>query len=347
MAYGLFWNDGVHFDLHERKMKFFWVGNNTGNLVFIRALKDILHPKVFPLWDVDSGAFRDDPEVTHYVTTELIWLTENTVYPHVWKMLSAIGDKPLVPISVGVHSRTESTKLAIAPDTVKLLRTISERATLGVRGEYTAAVLERLGIINLQIIGCPSLYCGLDPTLRIDKAPFREDMKAVCNFRTFYGKLNPTECEFLTFAANRKLPFVEQTQQELTLLNCQNNEPQFRYFDAWLKEQTHVFYEIEPWVEWLRQFDFSMGSRFHGNVLAIMNGIPALTMVIDGRMQEMTKYFRLPTLDVKDFSLDRPLSYYYDLADFTEFNRVYPQRLATFLDFLHRNGLKEVARCRR
>ncbi len=341
MAIGLFWNDNVHFDMHDWPMKFFWVGNNTGNLVFIRALKDIFHPRVFPLWDVDSGAFRDDPEVTHYITTELIWLTENTTYPHVWKMLDGIGDKSLIPISVGVHSRTESTKIPLHPDTVKLLRTISERAVLGVRGEYSAAVLERLGILNLKIIGCPSLYYGMDDTFRIDKPAFREDMRAAVNFRTFYGSLRPAECEFLTFAANRGLPFVEQTRQELTIENCQYNQPQFEYLSAWLKEKKQVFFEIAPWVEWLRQIDFTMGSRFHGNVLAIMNGIPALTMVIDGRMQELTKLFRLPTMDQKDFSLNRPLEYYYDLADFSEFNRVYPQRLSTFRDFLSKNGLTE------
>ncbi len=344
MAYGLFWNDNIHFDQHDWSKKFFFVGNNTGNLVFIRALKDILRPKVFPLWDIDSGVFRDDPEVTHYVTTELIWLKEQTTYPHVWRMLDAIGDKPLVPISVGVHSRTDSTKLAFDPDTVRLLRTIAERATLGVRGEYTAAVLERLGIVNLEIIGCPSMYHGLDPDFRIDRAPFCEDMKATCNFRTFFGKLSPAECEFLTFAANRQLPFVEQTQQELTLLNCQNNEPQYRYLSGWLKEQRQVFFEIEPWVRWIRQYDFSLGSRFHGNVLAVMNGVPALTMVIDGRMQELTKHFRLPTMHMKDFSMDRPLAFYYDRADFSEFNRVYPQRLQSFLDFLRRNGMKEAVR---
>ncbi len=344
MAYGLFWNDNVRFEMHDWPKKFFWVGNNTGNLVFIRALKDILNPKIFPLWDIDTDVFRDDPEVTHYITTELIWLTEHTRYPHVWKMLDAIGDKPLVPISVGVHSRTGALKLDFNPDTVKLLRTIAERATLGVRGEYTASVLERLGVINLEIIGCPSMYHGLNADFRIDKPPFREDMRTACNFRTFYGSLEPAECEFLTFAADRKLPFVEQTQQQLTLLNCQNNEPQFRYFDAWLKENRHVFFEVDPWVKWIRQFDFSLGSRFHGNVLAIMNGVPALTMTVDGRMRELTQLFKLPTMEMSAFSMDRSMAYYYDLADFTEFNRVYPQRLRAFLNFLHKNGIQEVAR---
>jgi len=344
MAVGLFWNDRVRFDLHDWPKKFFWVGNNTGNLVFIRALKNIFQPKIFPLWELDAGTFRDDPDVSHYITTELIWLTENTTYPHVWKMLEGIGDKPLVPISVGIHGGFDLRNAHLHSDTVKLLRAIAERAVLGVRGEYTAAVLERLGILNLKIIGCPSLYVGMNDQFRVDKKPFRDDMKTAVNFRTFYGSLQPAECEFLTYAANRNLDFVEQTQQELTLENCQNNQPQYEYFSRWIKKKRQVFFEIEPWVEWIRQFGFSMGSRFHGNVLAIMNGIPALTMVVDGRMQEMTRLFRLPAIRVEEFSMDKPLSWYYDLADFAEFNRVYPQRLGAFRDFLNKNGLTEAIR---
>ena len=339
MAVGLFWNDRISFEKHDNKMKFFYVGNNTGNLVFIRALKDILDPVIFPLWDIDNDRFQDREDISAYVTTELIWLTEGTTYPHVWKMLERIHDKPLVPISVGVHCTSGSVNVDLNPDTIRLLRAISERAILGVRGEYTAAVLERKGIINLKLIGCPSMYYGMNDGFSIQKAEFREDMKAACNFRTFYGALTPPECQFLTFAANRKLPFVEQTQQLLTLENCQQNEPQFRYFDAWLQEQKHVFFQIEPWVEWIRQFDFSLGSRFHGNVLAVMNGVPALTMVVDPRMQELTRLFRLPTMSMADFDMNRPLSYYYDLADFTEFNKTYPRRIAAFRDFLRRNGL--------
>ena len=343
MSVGLFWNDKIRFELHEWKRKFYWLGNNTGNLVFIRSLKNMFNPVMIPLWDVDSGKFRDQPDITHYITTELIWLREQATYPHVWKMLNGIGDKPLVPISVGVHSASDDVKVNLHEDTVRLLRTIAERATLGVRGEFTAAVLERHGILNMRIIGCPSLYYGMDDAFRLDKPAFREDMRTAVNFRTFYGFLSRPEAEFLTFAANRKLPFVEQTWHELTLENCQNNVPQFEYLSQWLQEKRQVFFTIDPWVEWIRQFDFSMGSRFHGNVLAIMNGVPALTMVADSRMNEMTRLFHLPTISTNDFSISQPLQYYYERADFSEFNRVFPKRMAEFRDFLRCNGLTEAA----
>ena len=151
MAVGLFWNDRVSFEKHEWAKRFFFLGNNTGNLVFIRALKDIFHPVMIPLWDVTSDTFRDRADITHYITTELIWLTPNQTYPHVWTMLKRIGDKPLVPISVGVQSMARNVDITLHPDTVKLLRTMAERAVLGVRGEYTAAVLEKNGIVNFRI----------------------------------------------------------------------------------------------------------------------------------------------------------------------------------------------------
>mgnify|MGYP000799317785 FL=1 len=210
MAVGLFWNDRVSFEKHEWAKRFFFLGNNTGNLVFIRALKDIFHPVMIPLWDVTSDTFRDRADITHYITTELIWLTPNQTYPHVWTMLKRIGDKPLVPISVGVQSMARNVDITLHPDTVKLLRTMAERAVLGVRGEYTAAVLEKNGIVNFRIIGCPSLYQGMNEKFRVEKKPFDPKMRACCNFCTFYGTLSDPERQFLTFCANRDLGFVEQ-----------------------------------------------------------------------------------------------------------------------------------------
>ena len=281
MAVGLFWNDRVSFEKHEWEKRFFFLGNNTGNLVFIRALKDIFHPVMIPLWDVTSDTFRDRADITHYITTELIWLTPNQTYPHVWTMLKRIGDKPLVPISVGVQSMARNVDITLHPDTVKLLRTMAERAVLGVRGEYTAAVLEKNGIVNFRIIGCPSLYQGMNEKFRVEKKPFDPAMRACCNFRTFYGTLSDPERQFLTFCANRDLGFVEQNAFPLTLENCCGDEYQFRYLQDWLKRQMHVFFHIEDWLAWVRQYDFSLGSRFHGNVIAITSGIPALTMVVD------------------------------------------------------------------
>ena len=46
---------------------------------------------------------------------------------------------------------------------------------------------------------------------------------------------------------------------------------------------------------------------------------------------------------MEDFRLEKPLEYYYDLADYTDFNKAYPERMRVFRDFLQRNGLAEAA----
>ncbi len=342
MAVGLFWNHLIPDDL-PLQQRFFLLGNNTGNLAFIRALDNILHPVMCPISSIDDDTFRDRAEITHYVTTDMIWLTDGKTYPHVWEMLRRIGDKPLVPISVGLHVRSGEDHVQLHPDTVALLRSMAERVTLGVRGEYTASVLEKHGVINLAIIGCPSLFDGMQDDFALQKPDFRPDLRAVSNFRTFYGNLSPAEAAFLTFCANHDLPFVEQTQQPLTLENCEGNAAQFAYLNAWQQKQRRTFFHLAEWEKFLASFGFSIGSRFHGNVLAIRSGVPALTLTFDNRMQELTKLMRMPTLPMARFELDRPLSYYYDLADFSEFNRVYPKRLAAFRSFLKRTGLLDAA----
>lgn len=344
MAVGLFWNDDIPAGPLTDREKLAYVGNNTGNLLFIRALREIFAPKIVRIRDVSEGTFTDDPALPAYLTVELIWLRENTEYPHVWKMLEAIHDKPLIPVSVGIQSESRLSDVHLAPDTVKLLRTMAERAVLGVRGEYTASVLEKAGVVNLRVIGCPSLYRGMDENFRIEKKPFDPKMRACCNFRTFYGAISEAEREFLLFAANREMGFAEQNHYELTLSFCRENQEAFDYFSAWLNRQKRMFFSVRDWDAWVRRYDFSMGSRFHGNVAALNNGIPALWMVIDGRMDEMTRLFRLPTMRMDEFRMDRPLEYYYDLADFTSFNQAYPERMRTFRDFIRVNRLTEAKR---
>ena len=42
----------------------------------------------------------------------------------------------------------------------------------GVRGEYSASVLHDLGVDNVAVLGCPSLYTNLSAPLRVRRRPF-------------------------------------------------------------------------------------------------------------------------------------------------------------------------------
>jgi hypothetical protein len=53
----------------------------------------------------------------------------------------------------------------------------------------------------------------------------------------------------------------------------------------------------------------------------------------------MIEYFKLPSISINDFDETKPVEYYYDLADYTEFNRNYAAIYDRFKQFLIKNGI--------
>ena len=75
-------------------------------------------------------------------------------------------------------------------------------------------------------------------------------------------------------------------------------------------------------------------------MVPVLAGVPALFVVFDSRTRELTDFFSLPTIDAADFDPQKPLQYYYELADYSRFNRRYPILLENFIDFCLENGLE-------
>ncbi|MBK8536751.1 MAG: polysaccharide pyruvyl transferase family protein, partial [Candidatus Competibacteraceae bacterium] len=66
---------------------------------------------------------------------------------------------PIIIIGVGAQTNDRTMASPIHPNTLRLMRLISDRsASIGVRGYYTAEVLAANGIHNVRVIGCPSIY---------------------------------------------------------------------------------------------------------------------------------------------------------------------------------------------
>lgn len=338
---GLFWDEILPQKNLTEQEKFVKAGLNSGNLIFIESLKSILDPIILPRWSIGNNDYFDSNDFDAFVTTDLIWLNEGTEYPHVEKMLHRIGDKKLVPISVGIQAPRTATNVKLHPNTLRLLSEISERATLAIRGAFTADVLNRNGIKNIQIVGCPSLYYNLRENYQITHTELSKWPKIICTFRTFYGQLSKDECHFLTYAANRNWKFVEQTQHSLNLTHVKNNQKMYNFLHSWLERQEELFFDAKEWIQWASYYDMAIGSRFHGNVVAILNNRPALFFVADKRMNEMCDFFHLPTMLMSEFDDTKSIQYYYEKADYSNFNKIYPSLQSNFISYLKKNDLRE------
>lgn len=217
---------------------------------------------------------------------------------------------------------------------VKTMKSLSERCKLiGVRGSYTAEVLERYGVKNTKVIGCPSVYY---PFLRrglrgIDRSD--EPLRAVAN--SVGAGENLKEKRWFDYIVENGLPFVDQTLGDFQL-ELINDDYQYKLY---LNKNMRFFMSVDEWEVFIRNFNFSIGMRFHGNIVPIWNGIPALFLIHDSRTKEMCEFFHLPHMGVSEFDPRKPLEYYYEAADYSEFNKAMPKLLEEYKDFLKCNGI--------
>lgn len=307
------------------------LGENTGNLVFWYALERLFQP--LPISYDNTDRLKECEKV---IITDLIWIRENSDFNY----LESLVDKylvPFIPISIGLQSSMYNINFRLSNNTVRLLRKLEERALLGVRGEYTAEILNKYGVKNIAVIGCPSMYYWKNERLKIVGGEKLE--KSSSNFRSFYGKLSVSEKHFLSYCAKYNMQFIEQTKWNFAP-ELVNDPAYYAYVQDWLSKNAVLPTSFEEWRSALEGITFSIGGRFHGNVIALWNGIRSLFLTVDSRTKELTDFFHLPSMPMSRFHKERPLEYYFDQADYTDFNRIYPKLYEKFVDFVNRNGLQ-------
>jgi len=314
--------------------KFNWVADNTGNLLFDNAIKKIIDADL--ITDIDKISSE---KYDAFITTAFIWLRYNdssAEYDNYYtKLLSTVKEKPLIPMSVGIQSDEYDYNFKIYKNTVHILAKMSERCVLGVRGNYTAEILNKYGIKNMQVIGCPSAYYHFDYNFCIKNIV---NPKNCCvNFKAFYGSLKEYEQKFLIFSAEKNFDFIEQNAFKLTEDMCEKKA--CLKINDWLADKTQVFFSVEKWINYMYRFDFTMGYRFHGNIAALYAGVPSLFIVTDSRTAEMCEFFKFPVLKAGMFETEKPLEYYAELADYTKFNKNYPVLIDNFMEFCKINHI--------
>jgi hypothetical protein len=250
------------------------------------------------------------------------------------------------------------------PGTEAFLRLLGERSgSIGVRGAFTAELLWKLGIRNLSLTGCPSLLSLTPEAMKrltterpsLDKIAFN----ASTNVRRH--ALAPEALGYTENALFRRLLeknsfYVLQNEQpEMQALSAEN-EAKFahamstvRYIfnvkdiaatvDPFFRTQVRMFFDVDGWVGCMRTMTASIGSRFHGNIAAILAGTPALTLAHDMRTKELCETFSIPHVMVdQNFEgedlVDRMLE-----VDYEPFRKRLNHMQAEWKLFLYRNGL--------
>ncbi len=294
-------------------------GKNTGNYAFWNAVDSHIEGnKTYLGWNFDPKEIKKNYDV-------IVLPSSNFLHPE--RDMGGLANKlektdlSIAVIGLGAQAPNKNEKIQLKAGTIRFAHLIAERAkTIGVRGEYTAEVLSSLGVKNVEVIGCPSNLTNLDKNLgqKIETKieTFKSDphkIKSILinvdahrgkfkkHFQLLHDKIkdyhydivcqNPLELVSLARGEEFDINNLHVKRQWETW--CPDRtEDEFAFF---VREKFVTFFNANAWLEHARKFDISVGTRFHGNMLAFQSLVPSFFITHDARTNELVHEMKLPT----------------------------------------------------
>jgi hypothetical protein len=107
-------------------------------------------------------------------------------------------------------------------------------------------------------------------------------------------------------------------------------------------DRVRFFLDPSTWFDHLAQYDFSFGTRIHGNIAALLAGTPALLLAHDSRTLELAEYHEIPHRTINSIEADADAITLYAECDWNRLNKAHPDRWDTFATFLQDHNLTHV-----
>lgn len=332
-------------------------GNSGNSYITYALVKTVLGDfaglsHIANVYEYDFSASERDAEFARAECTHVFLVLQDQIrieesyglrlpYENIVSFLKKCG-KPVVIAGLGANSfggfDPEFHK-KLPPALVKFLREISGMCEkIGVRGEFTADVLAKLGISNFQIIGCPSFF-ETGPGRRVEKPPF--------------GELNPVLTSPLVYRAENA-PAVMQDFLEKGLINLSvfgkfTEEIRLEDYRRAKCGDLGIFFNPEKWKAFLGKYNFALEPRVHGSIAAINAGLPAVCTNTDSRAAEMCAFLKIPRLADDSFVNYAAIPNARNFADFIKrayeacdtetINAAYPKLFENYKNFITSQGL--------
>lgn len=293
-------------------------GGNTGNLAFVNAIASHLSGEVtFVSWDASPELLKRSGDI-------VIIACANQLGPHTDLGRTADNlDKaglPVLALGLGAQAASQEEPTSITTGTRRWVEVIAAQApgavpNIGVRGHYTLQQLEYLGLRpSAAVIGCPSNLTNLsfDYVEQVEqRAKKRISLVASALGHPFSPALAPVERQILdlidetegTCVVQHGMSMIRLALHEFDQIEPALMEQTRRYFrprltldefTTWCRKRVLAFADADHWMAWMKRYDFVVGPRFHGVMLALQAGVPAGCIAHDSRTLEMCQTMKIP-----------------------------------------------------
>lgn len=353
---------------------FSWRGDdNTGNMIHAAAARRMIsryieYERPGEWSDEDIEQLRAEHSHLVFVTANLIRLGVSGDHPSIKQLVAGLvplaknierAGLPVVVFGLGTQAALNGPyEFTAASETVRLLKVISDHSRkIAVRGPFTAEACNKLGIKNVEVIGCQSMFWHRLPqfswtlsqpvtdksdnvAFNFTDAPSEAKLinQAMARGHDFIGQQNDAEEDVRAGAGKAAIPDPAQYNWGVAFAfeKCLLERTSY---ERWVQEHFYQFRQPEPWLEHMRRYRFSYGTRLHGNIAAMLAGVRAMWIVHDMRLKEVCDHFRFPTIDFADVRDGVNLQALCERANFAECVRVYPERYRALFDYVDGAGL--------
>lgn len=332
-------------------------GNNTGNLVFWYAFQShvVAHEKkYFPFHFNPVEVNKCDAVVILYANH----VNSNFDLGPLLDRLDAVR-VPVIALGLGLQAKLDSSVGSLPEGSVEYLKLLASKTeTIGVRGAQTAKALHDIGIDNTAVLGCVSNFMTSDLGHRL--TPWKGHAVNKILLSNDYSKVSNA----LNQAINSGFPnaHVENVvQAPLELLKLARNDADVdagldrerlhkflaplvnpeRSLDTLLQSVT-AYFDARAWLEKAKAYDLALGTRMHGNMIALQAGRPTLFCVHDARTDELCEAMCLPSvrIDVLPLNLEERLE---ESLSRDALNTYLERREELFADYLRFLGRANLA----
>jgi hypothetical protein len=228
---------------------------------------------------------------------------------------------------------------------------LAKSATFGVRGPVTKAYLVALGLPDerIDVIGCPSVFTwGPDFRVHASDQPLTADsaismnvdyrVRGIGEVVERNAELYPRLVSPVQDLKSARMIITGEDQFDMAKRDPQT--PIHTGHRLYREGRLQFFPSPWGWISSLGRTQFAFGNRLHGNIAAILGGTPAHLLAHDSRTLELAEYHAIPHTNFHKQQSPPTAAELWERTDYTAFNEAYPERFATYLGFLHRNGLR-------
>lgn len=336
-------------------------GRNTGNLLIGNGLYRQLQ---YARWG--GASVSNPPGYIKEKFDRIVLPSANYLNRHfdlsAWARFVESVDLPCLMVGLGAQAPDKKTVLTDIPKgTIRFIKAVAERSeSIGVRGHYTAEVLKKLGINNIDVVGCPSFYTNLSKPPDVTKKRFKgiKEIVITGSSNVISHSYNPTlagqverklfrmaDTENFAYVLQSELPeilYLEKTDATRKLALKQSAKvlgyASVDAYAATICRTGKVFFDVQEWFNWMRKQEFVIGTRLHGAVAALLQGVPALIICHDTRTKEMCELMRFPHISLSDAE-DLSLEDMYEQAAFRTMHDRYVHMCSRYVAFLEKNGV--------